>query len=323
MEFRQLKAFVTIYDCGSISKAAEKLYFTQQAMSQCIKGLELEVCCKLFERTTHGVVPTAIANELINEARRLCLDYDKFLESAFAFQSLEEVVRIGFIRGLLPPNASLNMGYLKEIAFTKLGIRVEFSCHTATECVELLKKGEIELALIVDHENSTPLCGLSSVTIRKLQPIAMISSKNKLCKKKNIALKDSAQLSLAVPKGDDVCKDSISALFRSANIENPNILIHDSLDLYFGSLIQDDSFALIAWDSFINMVNTENSYTYTMPSCAGNFRERLLSLEDENLSAATMEIKELLIAQWDKAAKEKTSTPLRRNKSSLKRFTCR
>ena len=42
MDFRQLRYFVAIVDCGSLSKAAEQVYVAQPALSQQIAALEGE-----------------------------------------------------------------------------------------------------------------------------------------------------------------------------------------------------------------------------------------------------------------------------------------
>lgn len=42
MEFRHLEYFLAVCEHPSITKAAESLYISQQALSRCIQGLETE-----------------------------------------------------------------------------------------------------------------------------------------------------------------------------------------------------------------------------------------------------------------------------------------
>lgn len=55
MKINQLKNFVAIVDYGSISKAAERLYVSQPALSRSIQSLEEEMGKELLVRSNHGV----------------------------------------------------------------------------------------------------------------------------------------------------------------------------------------------------------------------------------------------------------------------------
>ena len=50
MNLKQLEAFVEVAEGGSFSKAAEKLYISQPAITQTIKKLEEQLEGKLFYR---------------------------------------------------------------------------------------------------------------------------------------------------------------------------------------------------------------------------------------------------------------------------------
>lgn len=58
MEFKHIEYFVETAKHKSISKAAENLFISQQALSRCMKNPEAELSCNLFERTVKGSVLT-------------------------------------------------------------------------------------------------------------------------------------------------------------------------------------------------------------------------------------------------------------------------
>lgn len=64
MSLSRLRTFIEVYRQRSITAAAKNLNLTQPAVSQHIAGLETTVGKPLFERHTHGVEPTAAADEL-------------------------------------------------------------------------------------------------------------------------------------------------------------------------------------------------------------------------------------------------------------------
>lgn len=50
MEIRHFHYIRTIYEMGSISRAAEKLYISQPSLSQLLKSVEKKVGAPLFDR---------------------------------------------------------------------------------------------------------------------------------------------------------------------------------------------------------------------------------------------------------------------------------
>ena len=82
MEFKHIEYFIETANHKSISKAAEALFISQQALSRCIKNLEAELNCKLFERTVKGSVLTEDGK----------LIYDKFLPITKQYRNAEEEI---------------------------------------------------------------------------------------------------------------------------------------------------------------------------------------------------------------------------------------
>ena len=71
MELRRLRYFVAVAENGSISKAAQKIFLTQPALSRQIKALEDEIGLLLFERQAHSIRLTPAGEVLLEEARKL------------------------------------------------------------------------------------------------------------------------------------------------------------------------------------------------------------------------------------------------------------
>ena len=69
MNINQVKYFVAAYEQGSISTAARLQHVTAQAVSKAIADLEREYGKQLFDRTNHGVNPTAFGRAFYQKAR--------------------------------------------------------------------------------------------------------------------------------------------------------------------------------------------------------------------------------------------------------------
>ena len=77
MDIRLLKQFVTVYEEQSISRAAERSFVSQPALSNAIRHLEEELGCLLFHRSKRGVAPTREAEQLYPMAIRMISELEK------------------------------------------------------------------------------------------------------------------------------------------------------------------------------------------------------------------------------------------------------
>ena len=68
MNFSQLKAFLAVAQDGSFSRAAEKLYLTQPAVSKQIQALEEALGMRLFDRVGRSILLTEAGNILHDHA---------------------------------------------------------------------------------------------------------------------------------------------------------------------------------------------------------------------------------------------------------------
>lgn len=71
MEMRQLRYFVAIVDCGSLSRAAALVHIVQPALSQQMTQLEEELGVQLLQRSVKGVTPTDAGLSLYRHAQQI------------------------------------------------------------------------------------------------------------------------------------------------------------------------------------------------------------------------------------------------------------
>ena len=71
MDTRSLEAFAAVYECGSIAKAAERLYVSPQGLAKAMTRLEAELGRALFVRDHQGATPTAYARALYPQVQEL------------------------------------------------------------------------------------------------------------------------------------------------------------------------------------------------------------------------------------------------------------
>lgn len=82
MDFQQLKYVIEVANCGSINKAAEKLFVSQPNISKAILHLEKELNITIFNRNTNGVTLTKDGSGFILYARSL-IDQFNHIETMY------------------------------------------------------------------------------------------------------------------------------------------------------------------------------------------------------------------------------------------------
>ena len=66
-----LRLFTTVVRTGSFSRAADALHISQPAISKGVRDFELQVGCRLLDRTPKGVRPTREGKALVRHAEAL------------------------------------------------------------------------------------------------------------------------------------------------------------------------------------------------------------------------------------------------------------
>jgi DNA-binding transcriptional LysR family regulator len=82
MDLHQLRTFVAVAEEGHLTRASERLFVSQPAVSSQLKALEGELGVVLFQRTSKGMVLTMEGERLLGRARRLIEDAELLLGEA-------------------------------------------------------------------------------------------------------------------------------------------------------------------------------------------------------------------------------------------------
>src|SRR6202000_2288529 len=91
-----LRLFTTVVQTGSFSRAAESLHISQPAISKGVRDFELQVGCRLLDRTSKGVRPTREGQALVRHAETLFAAERAAEEELLSLRSLDTgTLRIG------------------------------------------------------------------------------------------------------------------------------------------------------------------------------------------------------------------------------------
>jgi DNA-binding transcriptional LysR family regulator len=92
LDTRLLRAFVAVAEELNFTRAAQRLFIAQQALSSQVQQLEARLSVRLFERTTRRVALTGAGERLLPHAREALAALDHGVE---ALHALKRTLRVG------------------------------------------------------------------------------------------------------------------------------------------------------------------------------------------------------------------------------------
>src|SRR5437879_4764056 len=148
MELRQLRHFVAVAETGNISRAAQKVFLTQPALSRQIKALEEEIGQCLLKRQAHSIRLTPAGEILLREARELLQRADGIRERIrVAGQGVR--LRVGYAPSLA---SGLLSGAVEQFAQKHPNAHVELFDLSTKEMFVGLENDTLDVALTVGPE---------------------------------------------------------------------------------------------------------------------------------------------------------------------------
>ncbi len=171
-----LRTLVTVQDHGGFTRAAEALHLTQSAVSMQVRRLEEIVGRPLFSRKGRSATLTPDGEILMRHARQILKLQEEAL-SALEQPELKGTVRLGipddYVSFLPPVFTRFSRTYPK--------VRMEIMCHQSSEIHELMRKEDLDIALV------TGGCGRPTTvgTTVRMEPLVWIASAQKHVEKEN------------------------------------------------------------------------------------------------------------------------------------------
>ena len=141
MDFKQLRSFVAVADCGSFTQAAAQLYTSQPTISAHIRQLEEELQQRLFLRTTKSLSITPHGRELYDYAVQVLSLQDRLLAG---WRQGEHVVSLGVST---IPSAYLLPDLLARFSVLHPDISFDIHQSDSSGVLRALRTGRFDLGL--------------------------------------------------------------------------------------------------------------------------------------------------------------------------------
>lgn len=144
------RIFYTVASLGNISKAADKLFISQPAISKSISNLEKGLGVTLFSRTSKGVSLTEEGEILYQHIGNA---FDSINQAEDEIKKIHDLgigqLKIGVSTSLCK---HILLDYLKEFIDENPHIKVTIRCHSTKNTLNLLADGKIDLGLICETD---------------------------------------------------------------------------------------------------------------------------------------------------------------------------
>lgn len=144
------RIFYTVASLGNISKAADKLFISQPAISKSISNLEKGLGVSLFSRTSKGVSLTEEGEILFQHIGNA---FDSINQAEDEIKKIHDLgigqLKIGVSTSLCK---HILLDYLKDFIDENPHIKVTIRCHSTKNTLNLLSEGKIDLGLICETD---------------------------------------------------------------------------------------------------------------------------------------------------------------------------
>lgn len=226
-----LNTFLEAVDCGSFTKAAEKLFISPTAVMKQINNLEEHLSVKLIERTPSGIRLTS-AGKVIYRDAKFMIDYSQksVAEAKAAADRYDATFCVGTSL-LNPAKPFMDLWYKLNRDFPSYKLHlVPFEDNHEGILSEIKSLGEKFDFLIGVCDSKAWLSLCNFLPLGRYKKMIAVSREHRLANKKTVELSDlEGETLMMVKKGDSGVNDFIR---NDLEINYPKIKIEDTPYFY-------------------------------------------------------------------------------------------
>ena len=227
----------------SFTRAAQRCFVVQSALSRQIKSLESELGVRLFARTSRKVEVTPAGEAFVKQAR-LCLQAAERAKAsaAAAHGQIRGSLTIGVIPTVTAVDIAAVLGAFRR-SYPEVGVQVRTG--GSDEFLRRIAAGELDVGVLGLAEGVTPR-GVQTRELSQERLVAVLSEGHRLAGRRRLRLKDLADKPFVdFPEGSSGREQSDLA-FERARLRREVSLEVNTADLLTGLVRQGLGVALVA-----------------------------------------------------------------------------
>ncbi len=215
MEVDELKAFLTIAESQSFSRAAQQLHLTQPAVSKRISQLESSLGCQLFDRVGRTVTLTESGKNLLPRAQKILMEIEDMRR---ALTNLS-----GEVSGRLKIGTSHHIGLhrlppiLKSFSRQYPEVLLDIQFIDSEKAFDLIMQSKIELGIVtLPPEDNSPL---HTQAIWNDPLVFMIAADHPLSSQMEISLAELATFPAILPSMSTFTRRIVETIFQAHQLK--------------------------------------------------------------------------------------------------------
>ncbi|MBX8996145.1 LysR family transcriptional regulator [Corynebacterium testudinoris] len=187
MELQQMRYVAAIAEEQNFTRAAERCFVVQSALSHQIKALERELGVKLFARSSRRVELTAAGEAFLVQARASLDAADRAVSAAAAANG---EIRGTLTVGVIPTVTTIDIpAALGTFHRTHPAVRIKLHSGGSDEFIAAIKAGSMDVA-VLGLPDSTPPTGVNTHVLARDRLAAVVSAEHPLAKRHEFQLAD-------------------------------------------------------------------------------------------------------------------------------------
>ena len=238
MNIKHLEHLLVLADTGSFSRAAEKLFITQSALSRSIQSLEEDLGSRVLDRIGKRNELTPLGVDVVSRARHIVRDAAELRHSA---KLLKEGGRGAISVGLGSGPGALLIVPLMCAAAAQPGMRVAVTQGPVELQIQQLRSRQLD-AMVVDMRRVIPASDLNIESLVELKAGFVARAKHPLSRKKSISLSELLRFPVAcTPLSDEVARSLVDQYGLQANPAEMVALRCDDINSLLATVAQTDA----------------------------------------------------------------------------------
>jgi len=214
MNIKHLEHLLALADTGSFSRAADKLFITQSALSRSIQSLEEDLGAKVLDRIGKRNELTPLGQDVVARARHIVRDAAELRHSA---RLLKDGGRGAVSVGLGSGPAALLMLPLLCAASAQAGMRVSVTQGPVELQMLQLRSRQLD-AMVVDMRRVIPATDLNIESMAELRAGFVVRAHHPLATEKKVTLADVLRYPVAsTPLSEEVARLLVDQFGPQAN----------------------------------------------------------------------------------------------------------
>ncbi|MFK7740112.1 MAG: LysR family transcriptional regulator [Planctomycetota bacterium] len=186
MELQQVRYFLAVCDTKNFTRAAERCYVSQPALTSAIKKLEQELCGPLFVRERAGAKLTTLGHSVRPRFEEMIEQIGRVEDIARDHRLLKRVpLRLGILETLGPNRVAVQLEQFRSQA-----PEVEFELEMAPRAELLARLEEAELDVVLANADGSEPAWATVQDLYEEPYVVVLPPNHRLAARESIALAD-------------------------------------------------------------------------------------------------------------------------------------